>query len=182
LENSGLLCIAGGKYTTYRNMAKQLVDRAVKLLHAEYPELGRNLRPCFTHKEPIVFPFTVREREFYRRSVQEYTSVLGEVEVAHLQAQYGPRWQCVADLAMERTELRQRIIPDEPNIIAEIVYAKEQELAVNYDDYLRRRSQLALRTNLAPHLDALRKVEHYLSGGSPQLSMEQLHKWQGKIK
>src|SRR3546814_8259748 len=47
----GLVVVAGGKYTTYRVMAKDAVDEAV---HGLESVLGRNVGPCVTENVPLV--------------------------------------------------------------------------------------------------------------------------------
>jgi glycerol-3-phosphate dehydrogenase len=49
-DESGLLSIAGGKLTTYRRMAEQIVDRVVKKLPAARKS---QLRPCATQRRPL---------------------------------------------------------------------------------------------------------------------------------
>jgi glycerol-3-phosphate dehydrogenase len=49
-DDSGLLSIAGGKLTTYRHMAEQIVDRVIAKLPTDRK---RRLSPCTTHVRPL---------------------------------------------------------------------------------------------------------------------------------
>lgn len=179
-EESGLFCIAGGKYTTYRTMAQEMVDEVVEALQEEYSDLlGKGVNACLTQSEPLVFPFSQKERDRYNRALLDYTRELGEDVVAHLQAQYGPRWQCVAELALEQADLKARVIEGEPNILAEARYAREEEMAVYCDDYLRRRSRLMLRSSLGKQVERIQALEKFFEPGDTPLSEEKIRRWQG---
>lgn len=175
-DASGLFSIAGGKYTTYRVMAAQMVDRVVKFLVNEgmIPDLPRK---CVTHLEAIVQPPTITEVKNYVRIMDEYSSALDPQAVQHLQARYGARWQCVADLAVQNPELRERVISSEPDILAEVVYARDFEMAVSFEDFLRRRTMLALKASLATQLPRLERAAKLFGG--PAITAAQVAHWQG---
>lgn len=176
-EPSGLFSIAGGKYTTYRVMAQQMVDRVVKFLVQEglVPDMNRR---CVTHLEPIVLPPAVTEVKNFVRLMDEYSSALDPQAVQHLQQRYGARWQRVADLAVQNPELRERVISSEPDILAEVVYSREFEMAVSFEDFLRRRTMLALKAPLATQFERLQKAAKLFGG--PAITAAQVAHWQGR--
>jgi len=167
-ENNGLFNIAGGKYTTYRTMAAEILDFVIK-------EEGHRLsatKAVATQGEPLV----IHDRA--EGIMLDYSKELGMELIAHLQARYGARWQRVADLGLEKKETRIPLVKGEPDILAEAIYAKESEMAVKIEDFLRRRTMLTLKTNLAANMDGLNKVAQVFGRG--EVKPEEILKWQGK--
>ena len=118
LTPAGLLTIAGGKWTTYRKMAEDAVDHAVKAF---------GLRPtgtCRTAALPLVGA-DGGQGELERRLMREGASA--EV-AAHLVRAYGDRAGQVAQLAA--TGYDALLAPGHPFTEAEVVYAARCELAV----------------------------------------------------
>jgi len=118
IDNSGLLTIVGGKWTTYRHMAEDCVDHAVTLGKLDE-------RPCVTK--------TVRIHG-YHESSQE----LGSLGV------YGSDAADILALARERPHLAERLHPDLPYIGAEIVWGARFEMSRTLDDSLSRRTRALL--------------------------------------
>ena len=173
-EGSGLFSIAGGKYTTYRTMALEMVDRVQKFLAREG---GFAPKASVTHAEPLVLPATAKERQAFQSALDEYNNALDPATVKHLQLRYGARWQRVADLAVQDASLRQRVTGSEPDLLAEVKYAKEAEMAVTFDDFLRRRTMLALKAPLLNDFERLGKAAALF--GEPSITREQVAHWQG---
>ncbi len=173
-DELGLFTIAGGKYTTYRIMAAQMVDRVQKYLAHEY---GFGWKSSSTQLEPLVLAPSVKEARNMVHLLDEYNNAISMETVKHLQARYGARWQRVADLAVQDASLRERVIGTEPDILAEVVYTKENEMAVTFEDFLRRRTMLALKAPLLDNLPRLEKAAKLF--GAPALTKEQVARWQG---
>jgi glycerol-3-phosphate dehydrogenase len=114
VDTSGLLTIAGGKWTTYRHMAEDCVDHAITL--------GR-LRdePCPT-----------RNLRIY--GYVENLDGLGNLEV------YGADAVAILELAKDPA-LAVRLHPDLPYIAAEIVWAARNEMTRTVEDALARRTR-----------------------------------------
>lgn len=170
-EESGLFSVAGGKYTTYRCMAAEMVDKVMRHLEKNFRGMGP-FRPATTQFEPIVF-----DPEARVSALNEYNEKLHPETVQHLQQRYGARWQRVADLAMGDPALRERVVPSEPDILAEAKYGRESEMAVSFEDFLRRRTMLALKAPLAQNRERLAKAAAFF--GEKELSLERLLKVQG---
>lgn len=175
-EESGLFSIAGGKYTTYRTMAAEMVDKVLRHLAKTYTgfDLGKKV---VTQLEPIVVDAGGKQASQFAGLLEDYNKRLELETVQHLQKRYGARWQRVADLAMQDSSMRERIVPSEPDILAEAFYAKDHEMAVGFEDFLRRRTMLALKAPLAQNMDRLRKAAAVF--GEDNLSVEQVLHWQG---
>lgn len=156
-EESGLFSVAGGKYTTYRCMAAEMVDKVVRHLAKSYTGFEL-MKKTITHLEPIVLEPSGKQASQFAGLLEEYNNKLELETVQHLQRRYGARWQRVADLAMQDPSLRERIVPSEPDILAEAKYSRESEMAVSFEDFLRRRTMLALKAPLSHNMDRLGKA------------------------
>jgi glycerol-3-phosphate dehydrogenase len=124
-RDDGVLGIVGGKLTTYRSMAEELVDEVVRKLGSE-----RRLGPCITQRVPLVpgEPPTGEELE--------------DPLVADLLARHGPAARELA--AACRDESRARIIDDLPYRWCEVDHAIAHEGVVHAIDIVRRRLPLVL--------------------------------------
>ncbi|CAE6412332.1 hypothetical protein ACGC1H_005480 [Rhizoctonia solani] len=153
VSDSGLVTIAGGKWTTYRAMAEETVDRAVQTFGLE-----SKAGPCVTEKVRLVGSDSWNKNMFIGL-IQRYGL---ETEVAkHLSDNYGDRAYAVCELA-EPTGLTwpiygRRLAPAYPFIEAEIRYAVKNEYAQTATDFLARRSRLAF-LNAQAALEALPRV------------------------
>jgi glycerol-3-phosphate dehydrogenase len=132
-SKSGLITIAGGKWTTYRLMSQQAVDHAVALAGLT------QARPCRTHDMPIW-----GGDAFDPKADLSLARDFGlSPDVAdHLNHAYGDHAFAVAALA--GAGWGARLHPDHPFIEAEVVYAVREEQAVRAVDVLVRRMTLAL--------------------------------------
>jgi glycerol-3-phosphate dehydrogenase len=137
--------ITGGKLTTWRRMAKLAVDRVVE-------REGREA-PCRTHEIPLGQP----------AAPEDLPAVDGvdEASRARLAGRYGYAARAVLALAEERPELRRRIVPELPDLLAEVVIAVRDEQAASVGDALLRRTRLGLlaaRDLVAPDSEPARAV------------------------
>ncbi len=126
--SSGMLTITGGKLTTFRRMAAQVVDRIV---HRE----GREAE-CRTDDIPLGMSARSNDLET-------------EVELPYgatdqLAFRYGHAARAVLDLCEERPELAEPIVPGHPDLMAEVVIAARREQARSVADVLLRRTRLGL--------------------------------------
>ena len=131
----GFVSIAGGKYTTYRVMGKDAVDRAVI-------ELRRITQDSVTEKLPLVGAdgyFALEQQK--ERIAQE--SGLAVETVTHLLNRYGSLISEILELIAQEPKLAKKLDADLPYIKAEIVYAATHEGARTVDDVISRRTRLA---------------------------------------
>lgn len=145
-SDSGLLSIAGGKYTTYRRMARDAVDKVVEQLRLMQP--GIELDDC--HTETIYLSGIDPERglEPLRAEIAQRAKGYGlPHEVAtHLVEDYGRGAETVLDILAQAPECSSLITPGLPFIQAEVLYAIRHEQAVYLEDLLVRRTRIALLT------------------------------------
>jgi glycerol-3-phosphate dehydrogenase len=132
----GLLTITGGKLTTYRRMAKDVVDRIVD-------RDGRRAR-CRTDQISLG---GTRSPEAVRAEVLPAAAALGLPErVARaLVAQAGEQAHEILSLVAADPTLAEPLSPAAPHIAAEVVHAARVEGAVTLDDVFSRRLRLSLR-------------------------------------
>jgi glycerol-3-phosphate dehydrogenase len=131
--SSGMLTITGGKLTTWRRMAKSVVDRVAM-------REDRDL-PCHTHEIPL--GMEAREADLAPPAGLDADS-LPEGWRDLLAFRYGHAAHRVLDLAAERPELAAPIVPGQPDLLAEVVVAARFEQARSLGDVLLRRTRLAL--------------------------------------
>ena len=133
---TGLLTITGGKLTTYRRMAKDVVDRIVE-------RDGKRAR-CRTDEIALG---CARPYDDVLAEVTGAASALGvgDAGVAEtLVRQHGDAAPTVLSLALD-TGLVEPLSPAACHLQAEVVYAARHEGAATLDDVFSRRTRLALR-------------------------------------
>lgn len=142
----GLLAVAGGKLTTYRPMAADVVNRVVQMLKVESPKSRvqrRSIpRSSPTDKEPLpggesaeLTPIGDLARE-----------VLDEATVKHLLRHYGTETASMANLVRAHPKLARPLHPEHPAICAEVVHHVRREFARTVEDVLVRRIHLFYET------------------------------------
>jgi glycerol-3-phosphate dehydrogenase len=136
--DSGLISIAGGKYTTYRIMARDAVDLAASRLEA-------NAAPSCTHRLPLLGADGYTSLCKRRADLARDTG-LPEASVGRLLERYGSL--CVDLLAMiaDRRELGEPLEGAETYLRAEALYAVTHEGALHLDDVLTRRTRISIET------------------------------------
>jgi glycerol-3-phosphate dehydrogenase len=136
-NDEGLISIVGGKLTTYRSMAAELVDYVARRLHEHD---GRTVSPrAPTDREPLPGG-EARDLDV----LIESTVVEGfDRETAtHLVHTYGSETPAVARLAQSDPQLAQPVVDDHPTLWAELVHAMRREMAITLGDLLIRRTHL----------------------------------------
>ncbi len=132
----GMITIAGGKFTTYRVMAKDVVDVALR-------ERGGAVPPSRTAQVPLVGAEGFAELWNGRRAIAASRDMpLATIE--HLLTRHGSSAREVLDLIDEDQELGERLDEDAPYLKAEIVWAAQAEGALHLDDLLTRRTRLSI--------------------------------------
>jgi glycerol-3-phosphate dehydrogenase len=149
--SSGMLTITGGKLTTFRRMAKHVVDRLVE-------RDGRDA-PCRTHEIPLGMPVAAEDLRQVE-GVDPDTRAL----LAH---RYGYFANEVLTIAESSPELCERIVADLPDLLAEVVVATRLEQAQSLGDVFLRRTRLGLLAApavCAPDGATARRVARVMAG------------------
>jgi glycerol-3-phosphate dehydrogenase len=151
VSESGIAIIAGGKLTTYRIMARQVVDAAARWLKDNWDGVygERRLEAPATACRPLPgavdlpapggVPGLNQLAEELARSHRFAPAV-----AAHLCQTYGGRARDVAALVAHDPALGQTMQADLPHIWAEVVFAARRDLARTVEDTLARRLPLLL--------------------------------------
>jgi glycerol-3-phosphate dehydrogenase len=139
----GFITIAGGKLTTYRAMAEDLVNR---VLQQEARRLGGARPPCRTATTPL----PGGELDRFERYREAMTAALEEgwdtsrQTAHHLLDTYGTEYLKVLAYARRDPELLRPLAPEVPVLAVEAVYAVEEEMALTLEDFMARRMDLML--------------------------------------
>lgn len=117
LSNSGLVTLTGGKWTTFRKMGEDTVDYFEQVTGEKSKEsTSANMK------------------------IQGNTT---QPEAGHWGI-YGTDAKAIHSLAESHPEWKEKIHPDFPNILAEVIWAVRNEMAVKVDDVLSRRIRMLI--------------------------------------
>jgi glycerol-3-phosphate dehydrogenase len=134
----GLVAVAGGKYTTYRVMARDAVDAAAR-------GLGKSVPGSCTDVIGLLGAdgyAAVRNR----RDQLAADSGLHEARIEHLLSRYGSRIFELLDQVAERPELGRALPGAEAYLQVEVRHAVTHEGARHLDDVLTRRTRISIET------------------------------------
>lgn len=138
VSDTGLLTISGGKWTTYREMAEETVDKAIEVFKL-HP-----LRECVSKQVRLIGAHDW-SRTMYVRLLQEFGLDLDVAQ--HLSHSYGDRaWSlcAIAEPTGERYPKHGiRLDSQLPYIEAEVRYATRMEYAAKVADFIARRSRMS---------------------------------------
>lgn len=134
----GMFTVVGGKYTTYRIMARDAVNAAASRLDREVP-------PSRTERLPI-HGAVGYEAMYHQRHTLAAESGLDERWITHLLGRYGTATTDLLDLIANQPSLGQPV-PGAPGYLAaELHYAASHEGALHLEDVLVRRTRVFMET------------------------------------
>lgn len=116
VSDSGLVTIIGGKWTTFRKMAEDTIDKAIEV--GEIPA-----KKCVTEELHI----------------HGYDTQVNHAEELHF---YGSDLKEIKILEDNNPKFRERLLPNYDYTVANVVFAVRNELAVKVEDVLARRFRL----------------------------------------
>jgi glycerol-3-phosphate dehydrogenase len=135
--SGGMLTVVGGKLTTYRSMAAEVVDHAMRELR------HRDGRPrhaeARTDEDPLPGGEAADLSQFRERGLE---LGIAAVSVDHLLRHYGTEAAGIFNLGGADRRLFRRLLAPHPAIEAEVVHAVRRELAQTVEDVLVRRFHL----------------------------------------
>ncbi|GAB4813967.1 hypothetical protein N2152v2_001013 [Parachlorella kessleri] len=159
VDPDGLVTVTGGKWTTYRLMAEDAVDKVCSVA-------GLHSAPSVTATLPLLgaegyYP------ALFTEVAQNYTvphrpGAIDTRVAKYLVASYGDRAGEITKIAEQR-KLGRRIVRGYPILEAEVVYAVRHEYCETPEDFVARRTRLAFLDKLACQQALPRVVE--LMGG-----------------
>ncbi|MHA1303077.1 MAG: glycerol-3-phosphate dehydrogenase [Candidatus Heimdallarchaeaceae archaeon] len=154
----GFIVVIGGKLTTYRLLAKKVVDKLTKK-HLKIK------KKCLTHEVKLPGSDVDNYQEEEQRILKELEKHgLDSVCSEHLVNTYGTKTYLIIKLIEEKPSLKERISSNKPIIKAEIDYMLANEFVETLQDIMIRRTWLNLEADHG--LDCLdyissRLREHY---------------------
>ncbi|MBP8880771.1 MAG: glycerol-3-phosphate dehydrogenase/oxidase [Dermatophilaceae bacterium] len=134
----GLVVVAGGKYTTYRVMAKDAIDEAARGLGGDVPE-------STTEDIPMVGAVGYAAM-WNRRAALARESGLHVERIEKMLMRHGILITEILALVAEDASLGEPLPGGEDYLKAEIVYAASHEGALHLDDILARRTRLSIES------------------------------------
>jgi glycerol-3-phosphate dehydrogenase len=135
---AGLITVAGGKYTTYRVMAKDAIDMVGRNLDMRVP-------PSCTDELPLIGADGY-EGYWNRRKQIGSESGLHIKRIEHLLTRYGTRIDDILELIDAHPQLADPIPGTKTYLCAEARYAAQCEGALHLDDVLTRRTRISIET------------------------------------
>jgi glycerol-3-phosphate dehydrogenase len=135
--SGGMLTVVGGKLTTYRSMAAEVVDQAMREL--KHRDGRRRHAVAATDEEPLPGGETADLSQFRERGLE-----LGipAPSVDHLLRHYGTEAAGIFNLVGADRGLLRHLVPSHPAMEAEVVHAVRRELAQTVEDVMVRRFHL----------------------------------------
>lgn len=138
VSDTNLITIIGGKWTTYRKMAEEIIDAGIKL--HKLPNKKCKTRDLSIHGN-------IEEK------VEDYTN--------HYYF-YGSDWPLIKKLESENEEYSKKIHPNYDYTIAQVVWSVREEMARTVEDVLARRIRL-LFLDAKAAMEAAPKVSEILA-------------------
>jgi glycerol-3-phosphate dehydrogenase len=136
---SNLISLIGGKITTYRQVGEEVVDRAFQRRQQAVPA-------CETRTRSLPGAILPNDDRI-KQAIAQYHDRVSLVVIDHLFGIYGSRAVNLLQLIAETPELAKLLTPDQPSILAQIVFAVRSEYAETLIDILHRRTMLAMQTD-----------------------------------
>lgn len=150
ISDSGLLTITGGKWTTYRKMAEDVMEKAIFVGDLEN-------RPCTTETLQI-------------HGYHQHAENFGELQV------YGSEAVEIRNLIKTSRSFQEKLHPDLTTLTGEVVWAVREEMARTVEDFLARRTRTLFLNaqnamEMAPAVAAIMRKE---TGKSRKWEKEQI--------
>jgi glycerol-3-phosphate dehydrogenase len=179
-SDSGLVSIAGGKLTTYRKMAEELVDLACEKLKARFGVVTRQ----GSRTAQLALTEAALEPDLEVARLAERHSEFEHDVLAHLALSYGSAISNVLALAEDDASMRSRIVAGLPYVRAEVPYAIQYEMALDLSDFLIRRTHIIYEDKdqgMECASDVASIMAQYLGWDSVQMS-RQLEQYRGQVE
>jgi glycerol-3-phosphate dehydrogenase len=132
----GLVVVAGGKWTTYRIMAKDAVDAASAALDGKVPRS--------TTEDIALLGAEGYQAAWNKRAKIARAFGVHKVRIEHLLNRYGTLTDELLDLMREDPSLNTALPGADDYLEAEVVYAASHEGALHLDDVLARRTRISI--------------------------------------
>lgn len=125
---SGLISILGGKWTTYRLMAKDTIDAAQEMLGREIACATDNIQLVGSRHSATISAEIIQQETGWDMDI-----------IQHLLSKYGDNISQITQSLSTNAAWRQRLLPNMPYTLAELYYVLQNEMACTVKDVLCRR-------------------------------------------
>ncbi|MFU8802527.1 MAG: glycerol-3-phosphate dehydrogenase/oxidase [Bradymonadaceae bacterium] len=150
IGEDGLITIAGGKLTTFRRMSSEVVDTAVKMLRL-FDQLPEEPHDPRTGRRPLPgavnWPADDDVEGLAQMVMVASDEELDDGTARFLVLHYGTRALGVAELVAKNHFLAGRLTADRPEILAQVDWSVNEELATTVTDILIQRTQIFYRAS-----------------------------------
>jgi len=150
-----MFTLVGGKYTTYRAIAKDVLDRVIP---------GKK---SITHRRPLTGGEDGPWENYAKRNGRKWIAEFGEQLVNRLFHRYGTHLSHVLRLVQEKPELGEPLCASAPEIRAEVVHSVVEEEVCYPADFIERRTHL--RFERGNGRDAYNAIEELIREHGTQL-------------
>ncbi len=171
----GLVSIIGGKLTTYRNLAEQTVDLAVRALRIRAGS-------CETRTKPLPGATGSEEAREQLHGLQ----CLSQKGVERLLGIYGGHAAQISRLASDNSQLATALDQDQTVLAAEVVFALRHECAVNLTDIVHRRLMIGLSADqgsaVSEDIAAIAARESNWNNAEKQRQLAELRQYNARLR
>jgi len=143
----GLFTVEGGKYTTSRQLAVDVLKKIQRKSEIKLPVE-------ISYKRPL-YGSDIKNMEIFLSELRVEYSDFSKETVGYLGKNYGTECHAVFQLARKNSKLAE-VLNDDGEILAEVTYALHEELALSLSDILFRRTGIGTLGN--PGEDVIEKV------------------------
>ena len=131
----GVISVLGAKYTTARRLAELSIDLVIA-------KLGLDPRPCQTAWTPLIGGDIEHLSSFREQAQRRFARRVPSDVIQHLVEQYGREIDAVIGAMPDAVGDPARLAADQTTVEAEVGFAVRQEMAVQLDDVILRRTGL----------------------------------------
>jgi glycerol-3-phosphate dehydrogenase len=144
-KSGRIITIAGGKLTTHRNMAKDVVDAACKTLGVR--------AKCVSDQKPLAGGLPDSYERYLKEAVPEFSAryKIPQESVRHLISLYGARAGLLMELAQSDPVLGETISPESGDIFAQVIFSIREEGARTLSDIILRRIHVGMTGSRGLH-------------------------------
>lgn len=155
-SKSGVITVAGGKLTTYRKMAEDTIDQALKVL-------GKTAK-CKTKRLKLT-------------GATSHMPTNSDAKNQHLASRFGSETTMLQEIIANDAALGEQLVPGLPYLKAEAIFAAQHEMAMTLDDILSRRTRARIinrRASVASARNVAELVAPFLNWSEQEVNNQVL--------
>lgn len=141
-SEGGMITILGGKFTTHRRIAEEVVDIVISQIDSS-AKFGH----CRTKETPL--PGAIVNTSYLEKELAQQG--LNQIQIDHLLQNYGQLARHILEIIKKNPLEMQQICPEHPHTYAELIYAIVFEHVRYVDDWFYRRTSIAYTSCQGKH-------------------------------